>query len=185
MAKKKNVPYGSWQSPITTDVIVSDTIRLGQVALAGRDTYWIEGRPSEEGRNVIVCQQSDGTRTDVNPLPLNARTRVHEYGGGDYAVHNGTAYFANFSDQRLYRTEPGAEPTPITPAVDIRYADLIVDSRRNRLICVCEDHTNEEREETNMLVSLSLDSDEGTQILVAGNDFYAAPRLSPDGSHLT
>ena len=181
----KNIaPYGSWQSPITTDLIVSDTIRLGLIALEGKDTYWIEGRPSEGGRQVVVHRNSDGTTTDVNPLPLNARTRVHEYGGGDYVVHNNTVYFANFADQRLYRATPGAEPTPITPAADIRYADLIIDRRRNRLICVCEDHTNTEREETNMLVSLPLDSDGEIQILVAGNDFYAAPRLSPDGSRL-
>ncbi len=181
----KNIaPYGSWQSPITTDLIVSDTIRLGLVALEGKDTYWIEGRPSEGGRQVVVRRNSDGTTTDVNPLPLNARTRVHEYGGGDYVVHNNTVYFANFADQRLYRAAPGAEPTPITPAADIRYADLIIDRGRNRLICVCEDHTNTEREETNMLVSLPLDSNGEIQILVAGNDFYAAPRLSPDGSRL-
>ncbi len=184
MVEKKIVPYGSWQSPITTGLIVSDTIRLGQVALEGGDTYWIEGRPSEGGRNVVVRQSSDGTTTDINPLPLNARTRVHEYGGGDYVVDNGTVYFANFADQRLYRAEPGAEPTPLTPAVDMRYADLIVDHQRNRLICVCEDHTNSEREETNMLVSLPLGGDGKAMVLVAGNDFYASPRLSPDGSRL-
>jgi dipeptidyl aminopeptidase/acylaminoacyl peptidase len=184
MAEKKVTPYGSWQSPITTDLIVSETIRLGLVTLEGNDTYWIEGRPSEGGRNVVVCRKGDGTMVDVNPLPLNARTRVHEYGGGDYVVHNGTVYFANFADQRLYRVEPSAEPTAITPAVDMRYADLIIDHQRNRLICVCEDHTDAEREETNMLVSFPLDGDGGMEILVAGNDFYATPRLSPDGSRL-
>jgi dipeptidyl aminopeptidase/acylaminoacyl peptidase len=110
---------------------------------------------------------------------------VHEYGGGDYVVHNGTVYFANFADQRLYRARPGTEPTPITPAVDRRYADFIIDQGRNRLICVSEDHTNPEREATNMVVAVLLDSDEEVQTLVAGNDFYAAPRLSPDGSRLT
>ena len=78
MVEKKIVPYGSWQSPITTGLIVSDTIRLGQVALEGSDTYWIEGRPSEGGRNVVVRRSSDGTTTDISPLPLNARTRVQE-----------------------------------------------------------------------------------------------------------
>ena len=184
MAKKKMAPYGSWQSPITTDLIVSDTIRLGLVALEGKDTYWIEGRPSEGGRNVVVRQKSDGTMTDVNPLPLNARTRVHEYGGGDYVVDNDTVYFANFDDQRLYHATPGTEPTPLTPTANMRYADLIIDHGRHRLICVCEDHTHDEHEETNMLVSVPLDGNGEVQVLVAGNDFYATPRLSPDGSHL-
>jgi dienelactone hydrolase len=99
-------------------------------------------------------------------------------------VHNGTVYFANFADQRLYRARAGSEPTPITPASDRRYADLIIDQGRNRLICVCEDHTHPEREATNMLVAVPQDGDEGGKMLVAGNDFYAAPRLSPDGSRL-
>jgi dipeptidyl aminopeptidase/acylaminoacyl peptidase len=184
MVEKKVAPYGSWQSPITPDLIVSDTIRLGQIALEGKDTYWTEGRPSEGGRYVVVRQHADGATTDINPLPLNARTRVHEYGGGDYVVNNGTVYFANFTDQRLYHAEPGAEPVPLTPAEDMRYADLVIDQRRNRLVCVCEDHTNAEREEANMLISLPLDGSEGKHILAAGNDFYAAPRLSPDGSRL-
>jgi dipeptidyl aminopeptidase/acylaminoacyl peptidase len=184
MVGKKIAPYGSWQSPITPDLIVSDTIRLGQIALEGKDTYWMEGRPSEDGRYVVVRQNSDGTTTDMNPLPFNARTRVHEYGGGDYVVNNGTVYFANFTDQRLYRAEPGAEPVPFTPAENMRYADLIIDQHRNRLVCVCEDHTNTEREEANLLVSLSLDGSEGRHILAAGNDFYAAPCFSPDGSRL-
>ena len=185
--KTQIAPYGSWKSPITTDLIVSDAIRFGLFQLDGDDIYWIEGRPAEGGRNVIVRRTPDGTQTDMTPQGLNARTRVHEYGGGDYVVHNGTIYFANFADQRLYRQRPGEEPTPITPATPLRFADMIVDERRNRLISVCEDHTDTQREAVNTLVSLSLDdsASEEIQTLVAGNDFYAAPRLSPDGSQLS
>ena len=187
MVEKNIAPYGSWRSPITTDLIVSDTLRLGQIALEGQNTYWIEGRASEGGRNVIVQRSADGTTTDINPLPFNARTRVHEYGGGDYVVHNGVVYFSNFADQRVYRAEPGAEPVAITPPVNKRYADFVVDAQRNRLICVCEDHTHKTHtgeEEANLLVALSLDNTESLQTLVAGNNFYAAPRLSPDGKRL-
>ncbi len=182
----KIAPYGSWKSPITTDLIVAETRRFGLIALDGQDIYWIEGRPSEGGRNVIVRRSVDGTLTDTTPQPFNARTRVHEYGGGDFAVDNGTIYFTNYSDQRLYRQAPGAEPVAMTPAKEIRYADLVVDKRRQRLICVCEDHTDTTREAKNLLVSLPLDSDgEGSvQTLVAGNDFYSTPCLSPDGSKL-
>ena len=186
MADVTIAPYGSWKSPITTDLIVAETRRFGLTALDGQDIYWIEGRPAEGGRNVIVRRSANGTTTDMTPQPFNARTRVHEYGGGDFAVDAGTIYFTNYSDQRLYRQAPGAEPVAMTPAQDMRYADLIVDKKRGRLICVCEDHTDTGREAVNLLVSLALDSDGegGVQILVAGNDFYSTPRLSPDGSKL-
>ncbi|MBO0782948.1 MAG: S9 family peptidase [Ktedonobacteraceae bacterium] len=177
-------PYGSWISSITTDLIVSDTIRLGLLTLDGEDIYWIEGRPSEGGRNVIVQRKGDGTVIDITPAGFNARTRVHEYGGGDFTVHNGTVYFANFVDQRLYRQAPGSEPEPMTPAGQLRFADMVVDQPRGRLICVCEDHSDTGREATNKLVGVPLEGDGDIQILSEGYDFYASPRLSPDGKRL-
>ena len=97
----QQAPYGSWKSPITSDLIVSDAISIGQIVLDGDDIYWIEQRASEGGRNVIVHRTPDGNTSDVNPAPYNARTRVHEYGGGAFAVSNGVVYFSNFDDQRL------------------------------------------------------------------------------------
>ena len=184
MAKPQVAPYGSWKSPITSDLIASGTIRLGQIALDGGDVYWIEMRPAEGGRNVIVRRTSDGRTTDMTPPPFNARTRVHEYGGGAFVVIDGTIYFSNFADQRLYRQEPGAQPRPITPEADLRYADGVIDRRRGRMICVREDHTVAGREAVNTLVSLELEGGEGGQVLVSGNDFYSSPRLSPSGSRL-
>lgn len=179
-------PYGSWKSRITTDVIVSDSVTLDMIVLDGDDIYWSERRPSEAGRNVIVRRSADGSMTDMTPLAFNVRTRVHEYGGGAFTVDDDTIYFTNFADQRLYRQTPDAEPQPMTAALARRYADLIVDRQRNRLICVCEDHTKTEPEAVNMLVSIALASDDQHvfQTLVAGNDFYATPCLSPDGLHL-
>ena len=182
MTEPKVASYGSWKSPITSDLIVSETIGLGQIALEGQDVYWIEVRPTEGGRNVIVRRTPDGTRTDVTPPPFNARTRVHEYGGGAFAVADGTVYFSNFADQRLYRQDPGAEPRPITPEADLRYADGVFDRRRGRMICVREDHTHPGPEEVNTSVSLDLDYGDGGQVLGSGNDVYAWPRLSPVGS---
>jgi len=184
MTEPKVAPYGSWKSPITSDLIVSETIELGQIALDGQDVYWVEMRPTEGGRNVIVRRTSDGGTTDVTPAPFNARTRVHEYGGGAFAVADGTVYFSNFADQRLYRQDPGAEPRPITPEADLRYADGVFDRRRGRMICVHEDHTDPGREAVNSIVSLDLDDGDGGQVLVSGNDFYSSPRLSPDESRL-
>ena len=116
-------PYGSWKSPITADLIVSGSIGLGQVALDDEDIYWVEMRPAEGGRMVLVKRTPDGEITDVTPEPFSVRTRVHEYGGGAYLVHEGVVYFSNYTDQRMYRQEQGGEPRPITPALDTRYPD--------------------------------------------------------------
>ncbi|TMC24124.1 MAG: S9 family peptidase [Chloroflexi bacterium] len=183
-AKSIVAPYGSWRSPISADLIVTETMGLGMIVLDGADTYWIEMRPTEGGRSVIVRHTAEGVVADITPQGFNARTRVHEYGGGDFTVHNGAVYFTNFTDQRLYRQAPGAAPEPITSADNKRYADLVVDKQRQRLICVCEDHSGLEREAINTLVSIPLDNNGGIHTLVAGNDFYSSARLSPDGTHL-
>lgn len=184
MTKPQIAPYGAWASPITTDMIVAKAVRRGQVQIQGQDTYWLEVRPEEGGRGVIVRQGADGVTQDITPAPFNARTRVHEYGGGDYIVHENTVYFANFSDQRLYRQPLGGEPEPLTEPGNKRYADLIIDGQRQRLLCVCEDHTNTQREAVNTLVSIALDGSGSVHTLVAGNDFYSTPRLSPDKTRL-
>ena len=186
MFKPKTAPYGSWKSPITSDLIVSGSVGLSQPTIAGQDIYWVEMRPSEGGRNVIVRRDSGGAATDVNAVPFNARTRVHEYGGGDYLVSDGVVYFSNFTDQRLYKKRPGEEPSPLTTEADLRYADAVVDAKRRRLICVREDHTVAGREAVNTLVSIGLEGvNDGGQVLVQGNDFYSSPRVSSDGTRLS
>lgn len=183
MTKAQIASYGSWKSPITADLIVAGTIGLGQIALDGNDVYWLEGRPSEAGRSVIVRRTADGDLIDVTPLPYNVRTRVHEYGGGAFAVQDGIVYFSNFADQCLYKTvATGA--VPLGEAGSRRYADMVVDSQRQRLICVCEDHADATREPVNTIISINLNDGEDIHILASGSDFYASPRLSPDGSKL-
>ena len=185
MPEPKTAPYGSWKSPITSDLIVSGSVGLSQPTIAGQDIYWIEMRPSESGRNVVVRRDASGVSTDANPPPFNARTRVHEYGGGDYVVSDGVIYFSNFADQRLYKQLPGGQPSPITPEGDLRYADAVVDAKRRRLICVREDHTVAGREAVNTLVSIGIDGvNDSGHVLVQGNDFYSSPRISPDGTRL-
>ena len=112
MEHKKISPYGSWRSPITADAIVAGVIGLGQIQLDGDDIYWVEQRPAEAGRNVVVRRRAGGAIEDVTSPAYNARTRVHEYGGGAYRVHRGTVWFANFNDQRVYRQDPGRPPVP-------------------------------------------------------------------------
>ena len=113
MTAIKTAPYGSWKSPITSDLIVKGSIGLSQVKMDGDDIYWIEMRPSEGGRQVIVRHTFAGPRADVTPREFNARTRVHEYGGGDYIAHDGVVYFSNFGDQELYRQDDGSAPQAI------------------------------------------------------------------------
>jgi dipeptidyl aminopeptidase/acylaminoacyl peptidase len=160
-------------------------VGLSQPAIDGADIYWVELRPAEGGRQVIVKRNQQGELSDINPRPLNARTRVHEYGGGDYLVSKGKVYFSNFADQRLYKQVAGEAPQPLTPAAEMRYAEAIIDGARDRLICVREDHSDPGREAINALVSLSASGNHGCgEILVTGNDFYSTPQLSPDGSRL-
>ena len=189
MTELKTAPYGSWKSPITSDLIVKESIGLGQVKMAQDDIYWIEMRPSEGGRQVIVRHSREGGTTDITPPGFNARTRVHEYGGGDYVVHDGVVYFSNFTDQQLYRQAANSEPKLLThhdgegEVTDLRYADTVFDSKRGRLICVREDHRQKNREAINELVAISPDNG-AAQVIVAGNDFYCSPRISPDGARL-
>ena len=181
-------PYGSWKSPITSDVITSQAIRLGGTALDGQVAYWLEGRPTEEGRYVLVRGEADGTSTDLTPPGYNVRTRVHEYGGAPVLIHDEITYFANFADQRVYRrSDEAPDPVPITPNRPLRFADMRYDSQRDRLIAICEDHTHGGQEARNYLVALDPSpggAEKGPIVVTEGHDFYAYPRLSPDGTRL-
>jgi len=183
MPNPQKAPYGSWASPITSASIVADSLWFGNNLLIGQDVYWKEMRPAEGGRGVIVRRTADGRLQDINPPPFDVRTRVHEYGGVSFLVDGQTVYFSNFSDQRLYRVEPGAAPFPVTPESSWRYADGVMDSRRRRILCVREEHA-EGQEAVNAIVALALDGSAAQTVLVAGNDFYASPRLSPCGNYL-
>src|SRR5215212_10422744 len=155
MAEPHVAPYGSWKSPVTSDLIVSATVGLGQIALDGADTYWVELRPSEGGRNCVVRRTPDGNVSDVTPQDFNARTRVHEYGGGDFAVRDGAVYFTNFADQRAYRQRTETAPQALTPEGKFRYSDFALDAVRGRLYAVREGHTDEGGEAVSTLVSLA------------------------------
>jgi len=183
MTAPRPAPHGSWTSPISAESVASSSLTFGQIAVDGGDIYWIEQRPAEGGRHVIVRRASGGAITDVTPPPFSARTRVHEYGGGAFTVSDGVVYFSNDEDQQLHRQRPGSPPERLTVQAGLRYADVIVDRRRNRLICVREDHTDPRREAINTLAVVDLRGGGGT-VLVSGNDFYASPRLSADGSRL-
>ena len=183
MPDATTAPFGSWKSSITSDLIITKSVRLQQIVVDGANVYWDESRPSEKGRSVVVRRDALGVIEDVTPEPFNVRTTAHEYGGGAFTVADGILYFSNYAEQRLYVQTPRGIPYPLTPEANARYADTIVDASRDRLICVREDHTTSYQEAISALVAVPLAGGE-PRVLVQGSDFYSSPRLSPDGAHL-
>lgn len=207
--------YGSWKSPISSqlatqssisfqDLYVDNSVKRVQVqqqqqqqqsqSPAARPhhdctVYWSEMRPDEGGRYVICSKTGGCDITEWTPASYNARTTVHEYGGGSFQVVNETVYFSNFTDQRLYcQSCPTAEPVPITPAdCGWRFADGDINSELQCFFCIREDHSvvtkGESNQPKNTVVSINLVTKEQT-VLAEGYDFYASPRVSPDGSKL-
>ena len=181
---KRVAPYGTWTSPITADLVASAGLRLGEIALDGDGVYWVEGRPLEQGRNVIVRRGAHGCVEDVTPAGFDVRTRVHEYGGGAFTVADGAVYFVNLRDQQVYRQPVGeARPVAVTSAAGRRFADLVVDRSRDQLLAVCEDHRRKRAEPENSLVAIPLQGGEPVT-LAAGHDFFSSPRVSPDGRQM-
>jgi len=183
-------PYGSWPSPISIDALVAGTVRLGEPLIDGDDVYWLEGRPTEAGRQTLLRHGADGATTELTPAPIDVRSRVHEYGGGAYTVAGGTVVFSDSRDGRLYRLDPSvAAPVAITPTGAWRYADLLFDPGRRRFLAVREDHAGSgepgvPREPRAAIVAIPMDGDAAPTVLVEGPDFLAAPRLAPDGATL-
>src|SRR5918994_6124043 len=164
-------------------------VRLLAPWLEDAVVWWLEGRAAEAGRVVLVRRDADGATHDVVPAGFNVRSAVHEYGGGAYCIHKGTAFVSSFDDQRLYRVEPGAEPVPITPDVADRrhrYADGRVTADGALWIGVRERHAESDRSKdvVNELVVLPTDGSAEPSVIASGRDFYASPRISPDGSKL-
>ncbi|QIL89017.1 prolyl oligopeptidase family serine peptidase [Microbulbifer sp. SH-1] len=192
--QKQIAPYGSWASNISADLLTAGNVRLSEARLFDGKAYWLESRPAEKGRSVLVEYDLDSEKPaprDLIPAPLGARTKAHEYGGGVYTVGNGYVYFVLAADQRIYRIAPGSDiPEPVTPAGPWHFADLQLDQRRNRLICVQEEESESGCEAVARLIAIALDRKQGEEfgritVLAEGADFYSNPALSPDGLQLS
>src|SRR3954471_22485157 len=183
-----SLPYGSWPTPITSELVVRAAARLGEVAVDGDDVWWAEARPSEGGRTALVRRSPDGTTADLLPPPWNVRTRVHEYGGGAWTVAGGTVWFTHFADQQLYRVEPGGEPVAVTPEPALpaggRHAGLRVTPEGSAVVAVRETHAPSGAAADVVHEVVRVGSDGTTTGLVTGPDFVSDPRLSPDGRWL-
>ncbi|MEM3637961.1 MAG: prolyl oligopeptidase family serine peptidase [Conexivisphaerales archaeon] len=180
MSSPAVAPYGSWKSPITSDLLANRNNYIDQMLIDGRDIYWTEVRPSENGRFVLMRKRLNEEPEEVLGKEYNVRTAVHEYGGGAFTVKNALLFFSNFSDGSIYLAEEG-DVRPITEQGDFRYADMVFDYSTRRLICIREDHS--QPQVINSIVMIDVDSGR-TSTLVSGNDFYSSPRLSPDGKKL-
>ncbi len=182
MKSKTLRPFGEWPSPVTSRDISEAGFKFSDVALDGENVIWLEGRPMEAGRSVLVAVGPDGRHRDLTPDNFSVRSRVHEYGGGAFAVRHGRIWFVNDADQRVYCHLEGEAPKAVTKCrSDVRFSDLKIDQSRDRLICIRETHA--ETQVTNDLVSIDCRTG-NIRILASGHDFFAAPCLSADGAKL-
>ena len=186
MPTPKTAPYGAWASPLSARAIAAGSRPLGAPMVgAGGELFWIEGLADEGGRSAVVRADANGARTIVTPAPFNARSRVHEYGGGAALIAQGAICFSNFADNLVYLQRGDAAPHALTQDSLRRHADFVFDAGRQRLIAVREDHSRGGAEAVNTIAGIALDgSPDNSRVLASGFDFYAAPRLSPDGRRL-
>ncbi|MDB4929406.1 MAG: peptidase [Myxococcaceae bacterium] len=182
MSNARIAPYGTWRSSITAELVAAGVRPVGAPRVVGGRVLWLQGLPEEGGRSAVVTTGADGANRVLTRAPFNVRTRVHEYGGGAFAAADDTIWFSNFADNLVYEQRGDAAPVAITADGAQRHADFELDAPRRRLVAVREHH-GDGPEARNSLVALGLAGGASTT-LVEGNDFYAAPRLSPDGRSL-
>ncbi|GAB2219060.1 hypothetical protein Droror1_Dr00006687 [Drosera rotundifolia] len=193
--QKVTAPYGSWKSPITADAIAGGQKSLGGIAVDGAGRLiWLESRPTESGRSVLVKEPEKlgEAPADVTPIGFAVRTLAQEYGGGAFAISGDTVVFSNYKDQRLYKQSiatGGSSPTPITPDYGgpvLCYADGVFDPRFQRFITVMEDHRQSQLHPTTTIAAVNIadDSIKEPEVLVSGKDFYAFPRVDPNGERV-
>jgi dipeptidyl aminopeptidase/acylaminoacyl peptidase len=180
------IPYGLWPSPINAEQVARQATAYDAVHTSGESVYWLETRPSQDGRAVVVRWTDDTGAADAVPASFDVGSRVHEYGGGAYLPARKTLFACNQNNQRLYRIDGMRDPVPITPEpptpASLRYADLRLVSSRALLVCVRERH--QDGHVVNELVALPADGSADPWVVASGHDFYAAPRPSPDGRRL-
>jgi dipeptidyl aminopeptidase/acylaminoacyl peptidase len=195
--------YGSWRSPIGVEDLTAGSTGLDAVRVDGQDLYWLESRPDQGGRVSLWNRPSDGgDARELTPAPTNVRTRVNEYGGGEYGVRDGVVVYSDLADGRLRRRDPDGTVTVLTPAGPFWYGDPDVHPPRSLslskgsgdgpgiVVAVREDHrpevVAEHGEAVTTIVAVPLDgsaadSVDAVTVLASGTDFCSTPQLSDDG----
>lgn len=177
--------YGSWVSPVTVELMTKAAIGLSSLSVNGPDLYWLEARPSESGRTALCRRRADGGIEEVTPAPVNVGSRVHEYGGGAYAVAADLVVFSERTDGSVWLIEAGRPPRRIKTPEGCRYADFEFDLARHRVLAIREDHRGRPPTDPKAaVVALPLDPDGTETILIEGPDFLSSPRLAPGGGQL-
>lgn len=184
------LPFGSWPSRITAEAVAAASPRLDGARFVGDDIWWAETVPEEQGRTTVrrtARERATGTAPQLLlPTPWNARSRVHEYGGGAWgATVSGGLVFVEKSDQRVWFLRPGSDPVPLTPAATEQSLGGLRVSQ-GRLLAVRE---LAGEVTVHDIVEIPLDGSAAENAgaltpLTAGSDFVAQPALSPDGSML-
>ena len=175
--------YGSWTSPLTVELLTSASVGLSEVRLDSGRLHWLESRADQAGRTGLwSAPLAGGEPVEVTPTTANVRTRVHEYGGGAYAVAADVVVHVDFGDGRVHVQRGDGAPEPITPDADLRYAEPVLHPGLGLVLAVREDHRGD-GEPVNTVVALDLagPNADGGQVLVAGADFCSSPSLSADG----
>ncbi len=184
MSQSRVLPYGAWPSPITLDLVLAGARGLAEPTLDGADLYVLESRPDEAGRMTLLRITPDGGTRELTPAPANVRTRVHEYGGGAWAVEGGLVVRSEFADGSLWRIDPDGRTRCLVATPGLRFADLSIDHSRGRVLAVQEDHRADDHDPTNAIVAINPEDGSVTP-LVTGHDFVSHPRVSPDGRRLS
>ena len=175
---RTRAPYGSWPSPISAERLTQGVRGYAELRSEGDSLFWVESRPDEGGRAVLVRWNGE-SRDDLTPPPFNVRSRVHEYGGGAYVVDGGTAFFVNFADQNIYRLDLTSSEGPVAVTAGDA-SERFADFRRHDdcLVAVRERHTDDDV--VNDLVQIEIATGD-VRSIHTGHDFYSSPRFSNDG----
>ena len=68
---KQERPGGEWESPVTSDLITAGSKALSDPSFGAAGVlYWLESRPAERGRTVVVARAPGGASSvpvDVTP----------------------------------------------------------------------------------------------------------------------
>ncbi|MCO6057596.1 S9 family peptidase [Pseudomonas sp. MOB-449] len=165
-------PFGFWDSDWSAERAVAASRDFAELRCGVAGLFWSLFDPAD-GRTTLWRWQAETARC-LTPDGFSLRSRVYEYGGGAFCLFDEGVVFVNEADQQLYFQSLSAPPRRLTGDSRRRYGDLQPSGQSVLAV--------EEELGTHRLVAISLDG--ARQVLAEGADFYAAPRISPDGHAL-